>query len=237
MIDYFIYINLDEKKERKNHMESLLSKFNLPYERLKGIKPKKDDIDLYKIAEHIRPWKNPRQLPRLLGVLGCYKSHLECLKKIRNLSFNYVGILEDDVYFNDSSLNYINNLIESLNRKNIEWDILRVIWSYEKKKCMEPLTKEIIVDNEKIYKFNSTNFQSKFCGENINQINGGTHFQIINVKNINKILNFLEKEYIFDIDGIYSTNQLKVIITFSKNIISNYLRDKSSIPKIRFLKK
>ena len=39
MIDYIIYINLDEKPKKKEHIESVLIHFDIPYERFDGIKP------------------------------------------------------------------------------------------------------------------------------------------------------------------------------------------------------
>ena len=39
MIDYIIYINLDEKPNKKAYMETLLSEYEIPYERFVGIKP------------------------------------------------------------------------------------------------------------------------------------------------------------------------------------------------------
>ena len=72
---------------------------------------------------------------------------------------------------------------------------------------------------------------SKFNSTTKNVINGGCHFYVINRKNISKINRYIKKENIFNIDSVYSTNELNVFFLISNSILSE-MRDDTSIPKL-----
>ena len=89
--------------------------------------------------------------------------------------------------------------------------------------------------NKCIYKFNSPNYQGISELKEKNKFCGGTHFQIINIKNIKKIINYLNKENIFNIDGVYSTNDINVYAVTNKYLnvsIPHKFKNQSNIPKI-----
>lgn len=76
-IKHALYINLDRRKDRRQHMESELTKLNLncKVERFSAV-----------------------AMPSL-GAIGCSLSHLKCLQTARRNEWPHVLIMEDDVIF------------------------------------------------------------------------------------------------------------------------------------------
>jgi glycosyl transferase family 25 len=73
------YINLDERVDRKNHVEKQLDLVNITYERFKAIKTTN-------------------------GAIGCSMSHLAILQLAKQQKLPYVIIVEDDITFLNPNL-------------------------------------------------------------------------------------------------------------------------------------
>ena len=232
---YYIYINLDNKTERKKHMENLLSNLNLNFERFKAVKPSLDDIQNKKLVPRVKKYLEfDNLISRGLGLIGCYLSHYNILKKIKNYNYNNICILEDDVNFDKITINKMVKIIKYLN-SNLDWDIIRSLKEKEfiLKNYKNKFKLVSVVDNIKVYKFNSVNKQSIFAKKNINDFHYGTHYQIINRKNLENIIKYLNEDYLYNIDSVYSTNRINIYFVFDEdiNIQTDYLNDISSIPK------
>lgn len=80
MIENIIYINLEERKDRKKHIIEELTKY-IP----------EDKIIRFDAIKHEH------------GFIGCAKSHLECIKLARKNNWDNVMIVEDDVHWYDYS--------------------------------------------------------------------------------------------------------------------------------------
>jgi len=95
-----MYINLDSRTDRKEHVEKELKKIevNQP-ERFKAIK-----LDN--------------------GALGCSMSHLKCLEIAKQKDYDYVLICEDDIEFLNPQLflTQINKFLDS----DINWDVVLI---------------------------------------------------------------------------------------------------------------
>ena len=76
MLKNVFYINLDERKDRKELVEAELNKMGWEYERFPAIKHK-------------------------LGIYGCGLSHLACLEQAKEKNLDYVVIVEDDILFTE----------------------------------------------------------------------------------------------------------------------------------------
>jgi glycosyl transferase family 25 len=74
-IEKIIYINLERRTDRREHIENELNSFGLEYERFEAI-----------------------ETPGF-GILGCGLSHLEVLKLARERSYKNILIIEDDFKF------------------------------------------------------------------------------------------------------------------------------------------
>lgn len=98
MLNNIYYINLEHRKDRKEHVESELNKMGWSnYNRFNAIK-------------HID------------GRVGCSMSHLSILKLAKEQNLEYVVIIEDDILF--TRPDWFNNKLNELLNKNIEWDVL-----------------------------------------------------------------------------------------------------------------
>jgi len=92
IIEKCLYINLESRSDRKEHVENELNKLNLSsYERFNAIHHKN-------------------------GSFGCSLSHIKCVQIAQEKGWNNVMIVEDDITFLDLELlktnlnNFINNI-------------------------------------------------------------------------------------------------------------------------------
>lgn len=237
---FFIYINLEQRIDRMNHMQSLLRKYDLPHERFNAIKPSMDDIQKVrgKLSRRVKQYVKEKYI-RAVGVIGCYLSHYKCLLRCKSLtSFDHVAILEDDLKFTKTSIWLLKNIVRYMDSSNKDWDMLRVTWNMKnkawnlKRNGIEFITN---LNGISVYKMNSVNFQSKYANPSTrtNNFFGGTHFQIINRKKVDKILKYLDEEKLYNIDSIYSTNKLNIFFVTNSTVMikSNFFLD-TDIPKI-----
>lgn len=109
-IDKIIYINLDHRIDRKNEIEQIFKKYEIPEEkiiRLSAIK-----------HEH--------------GNIGCYQSHINALQIAISNKYSNVLILEDDFNFNYDKKN-INEIFRDffLIFEN-KWNIFQLAWGPSK---------------------------------------------------------------------------------------------------------
>ena len=233
---YFVYINLEERKEKNQHMHNMLESLNVDFDRFEAIKPTINEVKkMDKLTDKIRNFfENSIQIPRGIGVVGCYLSHINVLLNYKDVDSKYLCILEDDVEFDLQSLHNVDNIITHLNNKKKDWDILRAIWDRIPSE-FEGLDK-INTDKHILYKFNSPNYLSIYSKEDDNNIiSGGCHFYIINKKNIEKIINYIDCEEVYNIDSVYSTNMLNVYAVLNKDVnidIPMKYRKQTNIPKV-----
>ena len=95
-----IYINLDDRKDRRVSVEKELTKIGIKsYERFNAVKLKN-------------------------GALGCSMSHLKCLELAKSNNYDYVLICEDDIEFLDPEL-FLSQLQKFL-FKNERWDVVLI---------------------------------------------------------------------------------------------------------------
>jgi glycosyl transferase family 25 len=96
-IEHVVYINLAKRRDRREHMETLLAEYDISATRFEAI-------------EHS------------YGLYGCGLSHLEVLKMARDNKWKNVLILEDDILFNVSSQHFETN-ISKLFTEGPEFDV------------------------------------------------------------------------------------------------------------------
>ena len=96
-IDKVVFINLNRREDRRKHMERILEEYDIPATRFEAI-------------EHT------------FGLYGCGQSHLAVLKKARDSGWANVLILEDDIQFELSSLDFERE-IERLFTEGPEFDV------------------------------------------------------------------------------------------------------------------
>jgi len=99
LFKHTLYINLDERIDRKNHVEKELQYMNITGERFSAI-------------------KNP------VGAIGCALSHIKCLQIAKKNNYSQVFICEDDIQFLQPEL--LKYHVEKFNKtKDLDdWDVL-----------------------------------------------------------------------------------------------------------------
>jgi glycosyl transferase family 25 len=110
-IDKIIYINLDNRLDKKEVIENELDNFSLKYERYRAI---------------FQPYNG----------VGCAKSHLEVLKIAKNNKYKNILILEDDFKFIVSKEVFYNNL-SLLFETPVDFDVCMLSYSINKGEVSE----------------------------------------------------------------------------------------------------
>lgn len=96
-IDHILYINLDHRKDRKNHVENEFKKLDLQPSRFNACKMKN-------------------------GAAGCSLSHLKCLEKAKINDWDQVMIVEDDITFLDPQL--LKKQLNTFMKRHQDWDVV-----------------------------------------------------------------------------------------------------------------
>lgn len=99
--DIIYYINLDERPDRKNHIESQLLSMN---------------VDMNKV-------KRIPGIHHSVKSVGCTMAHLECLYDFQKNNYNTCLILEDDFTFKYDAT-FTNGFIQKFFDTHLAWDIL-----------------------------------------------------------------------------------------------------------------
>jgi GR25 family glycosyltransferase involved in LPS biosynthesis len=96
-IIHALYINLEERIDRKKKTKKEFKKLNIPIKRFNAVKLTN-------------------------GRIGCSMSHIKCLQKAKDNDWDHVLIVEDDIHFINPEI-----FIQQLNKflsSDIDWDVL-----------------------------------------------------------------------------------------------------------------
>ena len=105
-IDGIVYINLDNREDRKNLLLKELEKINIDMDKVNKV--------------------SGSYIPNN-GHKGCVQSHIIALTMAKLNRWNNVLIFEDDMELDvspDVFNSNINNMLEYLNKNNISWDVI-----------------------------------------------------------------------------------------------------------------
>ena len=190
-----------------------------------------------------------KNLKQQLGLQGLYNGHLKILKS-KEGERGTLLILEDDVFITKAALKKVNKIVEHTFHDR-DWDIIRPvpdgthptspyfleIWEDIKERANNSQPSALEKINNSTYKFKySTPHSKKHKKGDPPVFAGGTHFVLVNKKNITKILNYLQQEQFGPIDSMYSTNQINsyVIKIPSKEIKPIYAKFGTDIGENKF---
>ena len=228
-IDFIYYINLDQDFEKAYKMKLQLSDIGVPNERFPAVKPDLESIqpqgkyysffkrnkflEARAYFEEQSDWINLEKYQ--LGTLGCYLSHYTLLNKINKeqSDLDHIVIVEDDVKLNDSNIPQIEKCISSAPE---DWDIIRSTWSSPNHlspiQYCHPLSSFYEPEMAKRFlaRMKSIKYDCFSCCPVMNTFYGGTHFQIIKVSSIPKIIEYLDSDVLLPIDGLYTTHMVNV---------------------------
>jgi hypothetical protein len=102
-IKHIVYINLESRTDRKEHVVAELNK-----------------LGIYEETGFTR--FNAVKLPTGNGALGCSMSHLKCLEMAKKNEWSHVLICEDDIVFLDPVL-FVSQVNAFLSKSRV-WDVL-----------------------------------------------------------------------------------------------------------------
>jgi len=212
------YINLQERTDRKEYMEKMLTDLNLEYERFDAVRVSPEVIkSKYKTfydncVPRFKKYINSKDkdvIKRGIGAFGCYMSHIKIHQIMEEQNDSPYIILEDDVIITQSTLDELYIVMKELKD---DWDMIRSTW----------------YSTSKLNKMKGVNFESKFAKNSsyVHHGYGGTHFTVFN--DAKTIMNYLLDEHLFSIDAVYCTDRLNV---YQKKLDVNIYTFKSDIPK------
>ena len=116
------WINLERSKYRRAKMEAQLNKYNIKnHKRIEAVDGNKLDFSKYK--------DNCNDIT--VYELACTLSHIKAIKTAHNDNVDYALIMEDDCNFEYVQYQKysINELIDQMNTKNSNWNILQLCTS------------------------------------------------------------------------------------------------------------
>jgi hypothetical protein len=93
-----VYINLEHRTDRLEHVKSELSKLGIQGERVNAVKAK-------------------------VGAIGCTLSHVRCIELAKQRNYEYVFICEDDITFTNPEL-LLTQLKKFQDDDKIVWDMI-----------------------------------------------------------------------------------------------------------------
>jgi len=98
IFEHTLFINLDHRKDRLEHVEKELEKMGIKGERFNAIKTSS-------------------------GAIGCTLSHIKCLEIAKERDYEQVFICEDDITFTNPDL-FKQNIEKFCMNEDIMWDVL-----------------------------------------------------------------------------------------------------------------
>lgn len=210
----FVYINLDDRIDKREYMENQLSSMNLNYVRFSAIQPTRESLiegEYKSFYDRSVRWlklyldsDDPKYNKLSLGTFGCYLSHYFALKQYSS-KYSSVVILEDDVMFNIQNLKKFFRMTSDFNLNDLE--LCRPRYGQ--------ILKELNSVGSLGFSFNSVHRNSKYADDsNCHRMFYATHF--VYYHNINKVLDYLDDENVFNIDAIYCSNYINSFLIDAK---------------------
>ncbi|MEM7690308.1 MAG: glycosyltransferase family 25 protein [Pseudomonadota bacterium] len=198
------YINLDSRTDRRAFMESQLTAAQVGFERFPAVRPSieslvKPEGEFYSFfkrasAVYKRLARDKRQEQRAIAYFGVYLSHYQIHQRMADEPGRDYIILEDDCVFDRVHYDRLMTMIEHGDIPD-DWDIIRDCWD----------------STDTVAKFLTSNHNSRFSElTRYHNYYGGAHFSLFRAGANPKLLRLLDEDYVFIIDGVYSTHKLNV---------------------------
>ncbi|MBZ7987585.1 glycosyltransferase family 25 protein [Campylobacter canadensis] len=221
-------INLAQAEERRNYISNLCQKYELDYEIIQAVEgkaiSKQEYLNIVDYDKMIQFHK--RELG--LGELGCSLSHKKCYEKILEENLKYAVILEDDAYFDENLLEFLQYLNEF--PKDLELLLLghqRQVYNDDGFRIESPYSRRFV---KKILNYKIRRLIAR---------GNGTYGYFISKNGALKLLSHLEKIYL-PIDAL--TCNEKVLNTYALFPVlihthENFMLESSTQDDKKFLKK
>lgn len=206
-LERVFYVNLDYREDRKYNMETSLPLLGAEVIRYAAIRPSRADITegIYRsyyarTVPRIKGYlKHEDTYGRAFGIYGVYLSQLNIHKSQIGSSGLY-AIVEDDAVISPATAKKLDRILSSDLLPN-DWDMLRHIWSDDNDQSGD------------ISRFSSAHKESRFANQYSHGRFGGAHFSICKGSSAEKIVEYMEKDFVYAVDSVYSTHMLNVYHT------------------------
>tara|TARA_B110000444_G_C18819880_1_gene587150 strand:+ start:657 stop:1256 length:600 start_codon:yes stop_codon:yes gene_type:complete len=179
-------------------MNRQLKGYDIPFERFNAVRPSISDLEpggkYYEFLSRSVPRlrlniNNKEHIDHIIGTMGCYISHYQIHKIAAEQNFEHYVILEDDCMLRKNWIETLNEFTQDVNEP---YDIIR---SYK---------------NGSMFKFINCNYQSKFVDKFSHNIDDGSHAILCNGSSALKIVDYMNEDYVYNIDAVYNTHRINV---------------------------
>jgi len=203
-IKKIIYINMERRDDRRQFMEKQLRGLGIDYERFSAVEPSigglvSPDGNHHEFFRRAIPRfksyaENPKLYKRAIGVFGAYISHRRIHQRMAAEQLGNYIILEDDCRVTPESLSKVLSKLDDGSIPS-DWDIVRSCWE----------------STGLVEKFQGSSHESCYASEaKAHGIFGGAHFSLFRKESTQRILKYLDDDFVLAIDAAYSTHRLNV---------------------------
>jgi hypothetical protein len=134
--DKIFYINLDDRPDRKLHIENELKKYNIVAERFSAIQLTQEQNEILK--NEGCTFKKDERPEYSRFAKSCALSHLNIILRSKLMGYKNVLILEDDAIFREDIIDELKKSLDDL-KKESRWDMFYI--------GCNPFSYENITDN------------------------------------------------------------------------------------------
>jgi len=199
VIDRIVYINHAAASERREFQERQLSRCGIPYQRFEAICPTADDF----VSESGRYHEFYRRLrPTSKRVssstLGCYLSHYFIHVRARDEGWGNYAVLEDDCRLPRGWQRRLQRLFRR-ERIPADWDLVRSCWQSSRR------VRRIVNSLKDASRFHDVALPA----DRISNM-GGSHFTLVNGDSAGRLVDHMDREYVYSPDGVLCTHRLNV---------------------------
>jgi hypothetical protein len=121
--DKIFYINLDDRPERKLHIENELEKYGIVAERFPAIQLTQEQNEILKSEGCM--FKKDERPEYSRFAKSCALSHLHIILRSKLMGYKNVLILEDDVIFREDILEELKKSLDDLEKES-RWDMFYI---------------------------------------------------------------------------------------------------------------
>jgi hypothetical protein len=215
IIENVLYINLDSREDRKQHIEDMLSSCPYKYQRIAGVNL--SDTNGYDVF-------NPNaSIYSSTGILGCFLAHKKAMEYLLGISKNvdsYSILIEDDAYIDYSLWDVLSNLdLSTIDSDIFMLDCINRQSNYGTLPIVRHIYPVIFQNLNKDYFYEKNGVRPAF----------GTHFMIIPNSRIRYVYDSLNIETkIRLIDNFYNYNS-NISTSFIETGLVYQIKNPSSI--------